>query len=51
MKKYIASCSHYDLLVQVADSQDLDCTFEAKCLDTGEMLTINGWCFTFEEVA
>jgi hypothetical protein len=51
MKKYLASCSQYDLVIQVDFNANLDSTFEAVCLDTGDILSINGWLFTFEEVA
>ena len=50
MKKYLASCSQYDLFIHIDSSVDLDSTFKALCLDSGEILTINGWLFTFEEV-
>jgi hypothetical protein len=50
MKKYLATCSQYDLFIQADSSDDFDSTFEALCLDTGDMLTINGWLFTFEEI-
>jgi hypothetical protein len=50
MKKYMATCPQYDLFIQVDFNVDLDSTFQALCLDTGEKLTVNGWCFTFEGV-
>jgi len=42
MKKYIASCPQYDLFIHVFTEVDFDSTFKALCLDSGEILTING---------
>jgi hypothetical protein len=50
MKKYIATCTQCDLFIQADSSVDFDSTFQSVCLDTGDILSINGWLFTFEEV-
>ena len=38
------------LHLMVDPNQDLDGTFEATCLDTGQTLKVNGWLFTLEFV-
>lgn len=38
----------HDLHLAFAPNADLDLSFEATCLDTGESLKVNGWLFTFE---
>jgi hypothetical protein len=43
MTHYFISNGMYDLDVLVADDADLDGTFEAICIDTGDTLRINGW--------
>ena len=43
-----AISAQYDLELAYAPSADLDATFEATCLATGELLKINGWLFCFE---
>lgn len=50
MKKYIATCKEYELFIQVSSNIDLDSRFEVLCLDSGEIITINGWLFSFCEV-
>ena len=44
-----ATCPEGTLSIEVRKHVDLDSSFLALCLDTGETLRINGWCFTFEE--
>jgi hypothetical protein len=39
----------YDLELLVKPDADLDSRFSAFDLDTGEMLTVNGWLFSTEE--
>ena len=36
---------HVTLTVAFRPDTDLDGEFEALCLDTGEMLKVNGWLF------
>ena len=43
MTHYYISYGYTDLEVAVKPGTDLDGTFEATCLDTGEALNINGW--------
>lgn len=38
----------YSLDLAFAPSADLDSTFEAVCLDTGETLQVHGWLFTHD---
>ena len=38
-----------DLDLAHAADADLDGTFEATCMDTGEVLQVNGWLFVREE--
>jgi hypothetical protein len=44
----LADCGVHTLEIECAADADLDGTFEATCLDTGERLKINGWLWTFE---
>lgn len=41
----IFDSSHCTLTVAFRPDADLDSAFEAMCLDTGEMLSVNGWLF------
>jgi hypothetical protein len=43
MTRYFISDSTNDLDVLVADDADMDGAFDALCLETGEVLRINGW--------
>jgi hypothetical protein len=43
MKHLLIEMGWHSLEVAVADDVDLDDAFEATCLDTGELLRINGW--------
>ena len=43
MTHYYISDGYTDLEVAVKAGTDLDGTFKATCLDTGETLNINGW--------
>lgn len=47
---YLAICPGYDLEIAVEPGTDLDSTFTAICLVTGETLRVNGWLFTFEAI-
>lgn len=47
---YLASCREYELEIAVKPGTDMDSTFTAVCLATGETLRINGWLFTFEAI-
>lgn len=38
----------YSFDLTFSPSADLDSTFEAVCLDTGETLKVRGWLFTHE---
>ena len=37
--------------VTCADNTDLDGTFEATCMETGELLQINGWLFDITDIS
>lgn len=50
MQRLLAISSQYDLDILCSENADLDGTFTAVCMDTGEELRINGWLFTFEEI-
>ena len=51
MKRYYMSDGIADLDVMVADDADLDGTFDAVCVDTGERLRVNGWLISdIEEI-
>lgn len=39
----------YSLHLAFAPDEDIDGAFEAMCLETGEMLLVSGWLFSFEE--
>jgi len=41
--KLIIDMGCHTLEVEVEADVDLDSRFKARCLDTGEMLWINGW--------
>jgi hypothetical protein len=43
MTHYFVSNGTTDLEVLIADGTDLDGTFEAIDVETGELLRINGW--------
>lgn len=49
MTRYYMSNGVYDLDVLVDDDADLDGSFDAVCVETGETLRINGWLI--EELA
>lgn len=40
----------YDFEVEVDDDVDLDGTFDALCVETGERLRINGWMFIATDI-
>lgn len=42
------SSSDNDLSLAFASGADLDGSFDATCLDTGERLTVNGWLYVAE---
>lgn len=42
--------SEYDFEVEVEDGVDLDGTFDAICVETGEHLRINGWLFIATDI-
>jgi hypothetical protein len=42
------SSSMYDLDLLVKADTDLDDAFDAFCVDTGELLSVNGWLFLWE---
>lgn len=44
---YLSAGGH-DLHVAFAPGTDLDLSFEATCLDTGDRLTVNGWLYAAE---
>ena len=46
----IASCGFQELHISYDPNVDTDDTFYAFCHDEQEMLTVNGWNFTFEKV-
>jgi hypothetical protein len=46
-----AISAKHDLELAYAPIADLDATFEATCLATGELLNINGWLFCFEPLS
>ena len=49
MTRYLISDVLHDLDVLVADDADMDGTFDAICIETGDMLRINGWQATAVE--
>lgn len=46
----LADGGPYTLELRIPVDADLDGTFMAVCLETGETLSINGWLFTFEDL-
>jgi hypothetical protein len=40
----------YSLDLLVCPDADLDGTFRAWCVDTGEQLSVNGWLFIIEDM-
>ena len=48
--RYMIDIGMATLDVEVADDADMDGTFTAKCLDTGETLSINGWLIDDMEI-
>lgn len=51
MKRYLADCGQHSMEIEVPAGTDLDSTFTATDLDNGGTVRINGWLWTFEEVA
>jgi hypothetical protein len=47
----LAISAQYDLELAYAPNADLDATFDATCLDTGELLRVNGWLFCFDPLS
>lgn len=43
MKRYRIEMGCYSLHIECDADADFDGRFKAKCLDTGDMLWINGW--------
>lgn len=43
MKQLLIDLGCSTLEVEVSENADLDGAFRARCLDTGEILIINGW--------
>lgn len=50
-REVLAEGGAYSLELLIQEDADLDGTFPAYCLTEGEMLTINGWNFTFEDLS
>jgi hypothetical protein len=50
-REVLAEGGHYSLEILVQDDVDFDDSFQAYCLAEGEMLTIHGWNFTFEDLS
>jgi hypothetical protein len=48
MRQYFIELGSNSLEIET-DADDLSQTFIAKCLDTGEILTINGWLIDYIE--
>lgn len=46
----LASGPEHDLHLSVPPDTDFDDTFPAWCHDAQEMIRVNGWLWTFEEV-
>lgn len=49
--EYLADADGFDLHISAHPDADLDGTFLAFDHDEQEMIKINGWLFTFDEVA
>lgn len=49
-RELLATADACDLHISVKPDTDLDDCFKAYCHDTCEMIRVNGWLFTFEEV-
>ena len=48
-RRVFASADCYDLELMIDPATDLDDSFRAWDVDSGEELRVNGWLFTFEE--
>lgn len=46
--RMVAVCRDYQLLLEVPADADLDSSFRAVDLDSGDVLLIHGWLWTFE---
>lgn len=49
-RQVLATSERYDLHLLIKPDTDLDDTFKAFCTDDQEMISINGWLFTFEDI-
>lgn len=49
-ERYMADCTANTLEILVKPDADLDGTFRAWCVDTGEFLALNGWLWIFERI-
>ena len=48
--EYLLDCYEYTLHVSVPPDTDLDDTFEAFSHDEQEMIVVNGWLFSAEQL-
>lgn len=48
--RYMADCTQHALEILVQPEADMDGTFRAWCVDTGEFLALNGWMWTYERI-